>query len=40
MSTNGSRIPDGQEGVQTRLLYELEPVVEENLNRHMAIAKD
>ncbi len=40
MSTNGGRIPDGPEGVQTRLLYELEPVVEENLNRHLGIAKD
>ena len=25
---------------QTELLYELEPVVEENLNRHLAIAKE
>ena len=40
MSTNGGRIPDGAEGTHTRLLFELESVVEENLNRHYAIAKD
>ena len=34
------RIPSGPEGLQARLLYELEGVVEENLNRHNAIAKD
>ena len=40
MSAATERIPTGAEGFQTRLLHELEPVVEENLNRHMAIAKD
>ena len=40
MSINGGRLPGGAEGVQARLLYELETVVEENLNRHTAIAKD
>ena len=34
------KLPTGPEGFQARLLHELEPVVEENLNRHMAIAKD
>ncbi len=40
MSAAAGRIPAGAEGVQTRLLYELESVVEDNLNRHLAIAKD
>ena len=40
MSADGGRIPSGAEGFQTRLLHELQPVVEENLNRHIAIAKD
>ena len=40
MSTEAGRIPAGAEGFQTRLLHELEPVVEQNLNRHYAIAKD
>ena len=40
MSAAAGRIPAGAEGFQTRLLHELEPVVEENLNRHYAIAKD
>jgi acyl-[acyl-carrier-protein] desaturase len=38
--TATDRLPSGPEGIQTRLLYELEGVVEENLNRHMAIARD
>ena len=40
MSAAAGRIPAGAEGFQTWLLHELEPVVEENLNRHYAIAKD
>ena len=40
MTVLAGRIPAGEEGFQTRLLHELEPVVEENLNRHLAIAKD
>ena len=40
MSASTSKLPTGAEGFQTRLLHELEPVVEENLNRHYAIAKD
>ena len=40
MSASVGRLPTGPEGFQTRLLHELEPVVEENLNRHYAIAKD
>ena len=40
MSAAAERIPTGAEGFQTRLLHELEPVVEENLNRHLAIAKE
>ena len=31
--------PDTTEGVQARLLHELEPVVAENLERHIAVAK-
>ena len=31
--------PDTSEGVQARLLHELEPVVAENLERHLAVAK-
>lgn len=34
-----SRIPSGAEGTQTRLLHELEPVVSENLERHLSVAK-
>ncbi|UQX88055.1 acyl-ACP desaturase [Jatrophihabitans telluris] len=40
MTVTGSRIPSGPEGVQTRLLFELEPVVEENLERHLKVTKD
>jgi acyl-[acyl-carrier-protein] desaturase len=32
--------PDTQAGVQARLLHELEPVVGENLERHLRLAKD
>jgi len=39
-SSVAGRLPAGPEGMQTRLLHELEPVVEANLNRHYAIAKD
>jgi acyl-[acyl-carrier-protein] desaturase len=31
---------DTQSGLQTRLLYDLEPVVAENLDRHLGIAKE
>ncbi len=34
-----SRIPSGSEGTVARLLHELEPVVEANLNRHLSVAK-
>ena len=33
-------LPTGDEGVQVRLLLDLEPVVEENLNRHLKVTKD
>ncbi|WP_111766194.1 acyl-ACP desaturase [Nakamurella deserti] len=33
-------LPSGDEGVQVRLLLDLEPVVEENLNRHLKVTKD
>jgi acyl-[acyl-carrier-protein] desaturase len=39
MSITTSRIPSGPEGTQTRLLHELEPVVEANLVRHLDVAK-
>ena len=39
-SSVAGRLAAGPEGMQTRLLHELEPVVEANLNRHYAIAKD
>lgn len=39
MSITATPIPSGAEGVQTRLLHELEPVVEANLERHLAAAK-
>ncbi|MCW2523617.1 MAG: fatty acid desaturase type 2 [Frankiales bacterium] len=39
MSIAASRIPTGYEGSQLRLLNELEPVVEENLVRHLNVAK-
>jgi len=34
-----SKIPSGPEGTVARLLHELEPVVEANLNRHLSVAK-
>lgn len=40
MSALTDRIPAGEDGVQTRLLYELEAVVEQNLNRHLSKTKD
>ncbi len=33
-------LPTGDEGVQVRLLLDLEPVVEENLERHLKVTKD
>ena len=39
MTFTTSRIPSGAEGLQTRLLHALEPVVEANLERHLAVAK-
>ena len=33
-------IPHDADGLQTRLLHDLEPVVEENLNRHLSVFKD
>src|SRR5258708_548083 len=39
MTMTESRLPSGTEGVQARLLHELEPVVEANLNRHLEVAK-
>jgi acyl-[acyl-carrier-protein] desaturase len=39
MTLTTSRIPSGAEGFQTRLLHELEPVVEQNLERHLSVAK-
>ena len=39
MTLTSSRIPYGAEGFQTRLLHELEPVVEQNLERHLSVAK-
>jgi acyl-[acyl-carrier-protein] desaturase len=39
MTLTSSRIPYGAEGFQTRLLHELEPVVEQNLERHLSAAK-
>jgi acyl-[acyl-carrier-protein] desaturase len=33
-------IPTDAAGMQTRLLHELEPVVEENLNRHLSVFKN
>ncbi len=35
-----SRLPTGAEGVDTRLLFDLESIVEANLNRHLAQTKD
>jgi acyl-[acyl-carrier-protein] desaturase len=39
MTLTTSRIPSGSEGSQARLLHELEPVVEANLERHLSVAK-
>jgi acyl-[acyl-carrier-protein] desaturase len=39
MTVQAGRIPSGAEGLQARLLHELEPVVEANLDRHLAVAK-
>jgi acyl-[acyl-carrier-protein] desaturase len=39
MTAISNRLPSGSEGIQARLLHELEPVVEANLNRHLAVAK-
>ena len=39
MTVTASRIPSGTEGTQARLLHELEPVVEANLERHHAVAR-
>ncbi|MDQ1729864.1 MAG: acyl-[acyl-carrier-protein] desaturase [Pseudonocardiales bacterium] len=39
MTMTESRLPSGPEGVQVRLLHELEPVVEANLERHLGVAK-
>jgi acyl-[acyl-carrier-protein] desaturase len=39
MTATSSRIPSGSAGDVTRLLHELEPVVAENLNRHLSVAK-
>ncbi len=38
--TPGARLPTGPEGVEVRLLHDLESVVEANLNRHLAVRKD
>ena len=34
-----TRIPSGPDGAMARLLHDLEPVVEANLNRHLSVAK-
>jgi len=39
MTVTTSRISSGTEGIQTRLLHELEPVVEANLERHLEVAR-
>jgi acyl-[acyl-carrier-protein] desaturase len=39
MSNSTSRLPSGTDGVQARLLHALEPVVAENLERHLSVAK-
>jgi acyl-[acyl-carrier-protein] desaturase len=39
MPITASGMPTGSEGAQLRLLHELEPVVEENLVRHLNVAK-
>src|SRR5690348_10389458 len=37
MTATASRIPSGPDGAVTRLLHELEPVVEANLERHLSV---
>jgi acyl-[acyl-carrier-protein] desaturase len=39
VTTTENRITAGAEGMQTRLLHELEPVVAANLDRHLGVAK-
>ena len=39
MSMSATKIPTGVEGFQARLLHELEPVVEANLERHLSVAR-
>ncbi|HTZ44100.1 MAG TPA: acyl-ACP desaturase [Jatrophihabitans sp.] len=39
MTATADRLPSGPEGTMARLLHELEPVVAENLNRHLSVAK-
>ena len=39
MTMTTGKIPSGAEGFQSRLLHELEPFVEENLNRHLSVAR-
>jgi acyl-[acyl-carrier-protein] desaturase len=39
VTITSGRLPSGAEGADARLLYELEPVVEANLNRHLSVAK-
>jgi len=39
MTATASTIPSGADGASIRLLHELEPVVEANLERHLSVAK-
>jgi acyl-[acyl-carrier-protein] desaturase len=39
MTATASTIPSGADGASIRLLHELEPVVETNLERHLSVAK-
>ncbi|MGX7681149.1 acyl-ACP desaturase [Jatrophihabitans sp. DSM 45814] len=39
MTATSSRLPSGTDGIQARLLHDLEPVVEANLNRHLSVAR-
>jgi acyl-[acyl-carrier-protein] desaturase len=39
MTATASKIPSGPDGANVRLLHELEPVVEANLERHLSVAK-
>jgi acyl-[acyl-carrier-protein] desaturase len=39
MTATASRIPSGADGASVRLLHELEPVVEANLERHLSVAR-